>query len=213
MATVLETFIAKLLPYVKTLAKVERLEEMLTADLTNEEKESALVRLGALEETDVEYTCDKYNHRAIIEGYLADSYGFASGEIITADELSKCEIDVAYGAYDGVHEDTLSLEGARIITLEGGYALSVPAAYGCPDARVIVVYDTEAFNKMCSCDLESTGTYLSDTQVDNDVMQVTLYTKVTALRTTALKVSNDRLYLEGHPYIKYLEARIKALEK
>lgn len=184
--------------------------------LTDEEKTAALKWLGALVDTDVEYTCDKYNHQAIIEGYLPDWYGYAASVIPTADDLSGYEIDVECDeSYGSVH-GTVSLAGARVITLDGGYALSVApsgVSSSCPDARVIVVTDTEKFNKMCSCDLESVGIYLSNTQVDNDVMQMTYQTKVTALRATTAKISNAHLYLEGHPLIKSLMAKIEALEK
>lgn len=184
--------------------------------LTDEEKASALSWLGALKETEAVYTCNKYKHQALIEGYISDQYGFASSEILTEDELSKCEIDVKlYDGYEYLPIGTISMEGARVITLEGGYAFSVDVSsirYGCPDARVIVVTDTEAFNRTCSCDLESTGIYLSYSQVDNDAMQTSYTTRVMALRTTALKVSNEHLYLEGHPYIKALITRIEALE-
>lgn len=189
-----------------------------TETLTDEEKLAALKWLGALTDTDVAYTCSNYKHSAIVEGYLADFYGFA-----TTDALAVIENRSAYAldvectdGYGGVYKGTLSLANARGIELTGGFAVSIPASTifnGAPEARIIVVYDVDTFNHKCSCDLESTGTYLSYTQKDNDAIGVSYTTKVTALRTVQPKVRNDALYLEGHPAIKSLMARIEALEK
>ena len=150
-----------------------------------------------------EYTCKSYNHSAHIPGYaLPDYYGFATTEILQLDALRGCEIDVNCNGYSDGGMATLTLAGGTVTNLDGGYAITVSTSgfYSCPDARVIVVTDTSRFNKMCNCDLESTGTYLSIVQRDS-ADYYTETTKVTALRLTTLKINNADLDLENNLYL------------
>ena len=160
-----------------------------------------------------EYTCKSYNHSAQIPGAeLWDHYGFATSTCIPLDALRGCEISVHCNGYDDGGWGTMSLANASVTYLDGGYALTVSTYklfYGCPDARVIVVTDKDKFNKTCNCDLESTGTYLSEVQRDRN--QYTEYTKVTELRLIELKINNADLDLEHNDYLNERLAKLEAM--
>ena len=184
----------------KTIKGVETLGNQIA--LTDKEKDSALKWLGVVSEGDFEYTCNAYNHSAAIEGSIHDHFGFASYNIFSLNELQESEIEVYCDGEYGGGIVTLSLENARVIELDGGYALSVSVSSiysDCPDARVIVVTDVNSFNKQCNCDLESTGTYLSMSQRDG--LNYTLSTTVKSLRATALQINNEYLDLENNEYL------------
>lgn len=149
------------------------------------------------------YTCDNYKHQAKVEGVINDRFGFATTEIVSLSELGACEIEVEC---DNQSPDepsketrTLSLEDASVRMVAGGYILEVAGFNNCPNARVYVITDASTFNRVCTCDLESNGTYLVITTRDGDYWSYFSTVKA-IIKSSVKKLDNMFLDLENNKY-------------
>ena len=149
------------------------------------------------------YTCDSYKHQAKVDGVINDRFGFATTEIVSLSELGACEIEVEC---DNQSPDepsketrTLSLGNASVRMVAGGYILEVAGFNNCPNARVYVITDASTFNRVCTCDLESNGTYLVITTTDGD--HWSYFSTVKAIiKSSVKKLDNMFLDLENNKY-------------
>lgn len=163
-----------------------------------------------------DYSCDKYNHQANVTGYYVnDAFGFATTEIVSLSDIGAYEIEVECDnqmpSNPSKETRTISLEGASVTMVAGGYVLGVDGFNNCPQARVYVITDASKFNRVCSCDLESNGTYLVISTRDGD--QWSYITTVKVLRKYSVKkLDNVFLDLDNNCVIKTLLARIEELE-